>query len=123
LTRLTHALQKGQVKATKGITQLTRDTGQKVHTKYVENLSGTQPSMAADPLPVGVVSGELRSKAKSVQVNQYRVDEVNDAPHSGWIEHGTAKMAPRRPLGDAVQQVGEELPGDMGEVNREIWRE
>ena len=91
---------------------------------YVENLSGSEPSTTEQPLPVGVRTGTLRAGAKVKQVNQYRADLYNDVPYAGFIEDGTRKMAPRRPLRDAVEQYTEgELPNDAHDVVVRVWRE
>lgn len=87
-----------------------------VYQIYYENLSGSVPSTATRPLPVGVRSGDLRRGAKKRQINQYSGEVTNDVPYAGFIEAGTKHMAPRRPLGDAVGQVGEMVPGKMGQV-------
>lgn len=99
---------------------MTKDVLNVVHTVYVENLSGARPSTAAQPLPVGMRSGDLRAGAKKRQINQYAGEIVDDVDYSGWIEIGTWKMAPRRPLGNAVDLAGEMVPGEMGQVLTEI---
>ena len=122
LTRLMHGLEEGKVRLKVGITHLTRETGEAVLEKYVENLSGAEPSTAAKPLPVGVRTGTLRDGAELRQVNQYRADVKNEVYYSGFIENGTVHMAPRRPLKDAVEKVSAELPGEMRDVIVEVWR-
>ena len=100
----------------RGCSELTKGVMGTVHELYVENLSGGAPSTASRPLPVGMRSGDLRDGAKKVQVNQYRGDVFNEVPYAGFIESGTQHMAPRRPLGDAVDRAQEMLPGQVGQV-------
>jgi len=88
---------------------------------YRKNLSGSRPSTAARPLPVGVRTGWLLSRAQAVQINQYAYRVFNDADYSGWIEDGTRFMAPRRPLQDATDQIEEMVPGEMNDVVTEVW--
>ena len=99
-----------------GINELTKGLIEMTHTIYVENLSGSVPSTAEQPLPVGVRSGKLRRGAKKRQINQYSGEVTNDVEYAGFIEAGTRKMAPRRPLGDAVDQVSEMVPGRLDQV-------
>lgn len=99
-----------------GCNELTKGLLEMVHTVYVENLSGSVPSTASRPLPVGVRSGTLRRGAKKRQINQFSGEVTNDVPYAGFIETGTRHMAPRRPLGNAVDQVSELVPGKMGQV-------
>ena len=104
--------------------RMTKRSAWRIHDLYYENLSGYRPSTAEDPLPVGVRTGTLRAGAKVKQVNQFRADIVNDVPYSGFIEDGTRKMAPRRPLRNAVEQYTEgELPNDIHDVQVRVWRE
>lgn len=99
-----------------GINELTKGMIGMVHQVYVENLSGVSPSTAARPLPVGVRTGKLREGAKKRQINQYSGEVTNEVPYAGFIEVGTKHMAPRRPLGAAVDQVSEMVPGKMDQV-------
>ena len=99
---------------------MTKDMLEIVHQLYVDNLSGTQPSTASRPLPVGVRSGKLRDGAEKRQINQYAGEVVNDVEYSGFIEIGTSKMAPRRPLANAVDLAGGMVPGRMDQVMTEI---
>jgi HK97 gp10 family phage protein len=55
-------------------------------------------------------------------VNQFRFDVFNDAFYAAFIEDGTVKMTPRRPLGNAVDQVSNKVPGEMGKVVAKAWR-
>jgi len=98
------------------VNDLTKTLIGDVHTIYVENLSGSVPSTASRPLPVGVRSGDLRRGAKKRQINQYAGEVTNEVPYAGFIEAGTRKMAPRRPLGDAVDQVEQMVPGELDKV-------
>ena len=123
MTNLTQALAQGRRMTARELSKFTQVAGGHVLDLYKDNLSGRVPSTAERPLPVGIVSGELLDSADMKQVNQYRVDVVNDAPHSGWIEKGTSKMAPRRPLEDAVQEYTQgDLPDDANQVIRDVWR-
>lgn len=98
------------------VSGLTKTLTGSVHEIYVDNLSGSVPSTATHPLPVGVRSGDLRRGAKKRQINQYAGEVTNEVPYAGFIEVGTRKMAPRRPLGDAVDQVGQMVPGELDKV-------
>ncbi len=99
-----------------GINELTKGLIEMVHTIYYDNLSGSVPSTAEHPLPVGMQTGDLRRGAKKRQINQYSGEVFNDVHYAGFIEAGTKKMAPRRPLGDAVDQVSEMVPGKLDQV-------
>ena len=124
LTQLVAATQKAKSRWPRSANALTKKAGGELLDLYKDNLSGSVPSTAEDPLPVGIRSGTLLEGAEMVQVNQYRADIKNDVPYSGFIEDGTYKMAPRRPLADAVEQyTGEELPNDAMEVVVDVWRE
>lgn len=98
------------------INELTKRMLDMVHATYVENLSGTVSSTAARPLPVGVRTGRLRAGATKRQINQYSGEITNDVPYAGFIEVGTRKMAPRRPLSDAVDKVSHLVPGELEKV-------
>ena len=100
---------------------MTKDLMNVHYALYVTNLSGTKPSTSSQPLPVGVDTNELRSSAQKRQINQFSYDIFNDAPHSAWIEFGTQKMTPRKPLQDASEQIEKQVPGKMGEVMRKVW--
>ena len=124
LSRFTGVLEKGKARIPPKFNDLTRTAGGIVLDLYKDNLSGRVPSTAAQPLPVGIRSGRLLEGAKMVQVNQYRVDVKNEVPYSAFLEFGTYKMAPRRPLSDAVEKfIGEDLPDEARRVMAEIWRE
>jgi hypothetical protein len=103
-------------KMIRGIDGLTKDMMDMLHQFYVENLSGSVPSTAARPLPVGVRSGRLRAGAMKRQINQYACEVSNTVYYAGFIEVGTRKMAPRRPLGDAVDKLSQMVPGKLGKV-------
>lgn len=98
------------------VNEYTKDVLEMVHQVYVENLSASGPRTAHSGLPVGVRSGTLRAGAQKRQINQYAGEVFNEVEYSGYIETGTRRMPPRRPLGDAVQQVEQMVPGRMGEV-------
>lgn len=100
----------------RGCSGLTKGVIGSVHQMYVENLSGSVPSTASRRLPVGMRSGALRDGARKAQVNQYKGEVFNEVGYAGFIENGTQHMAPRRPLGDAVDRAQEMLPGQVGEV-------
>lgn len=89
--------------------EATLELGQEHLILYKENLNGTAPSSASDPIPVGVRTGELLAGARlddggtgGGTVNQYVYSIKNDVPYAGWIEDGTAHMAPRHPLQNSV---------------------
>lgn len=91
----------------------TRELGEELLRLYRENLSGDQPSTADDPLPVGIVSGDLLAGAELRVLNQYSFEVVNAVPYSGFIEDGTEKMAPRRPLQNAADVQALHFDSDM----------
>jgi len=123
LTQMVFDLKSGvQQRMGRGVNDFTKSMIDTVHQLYVENLSGGAPSTASRPLPVGVRSGTLLAGAKKQQINQYRGDVFNEVPYSGFIEVGTYKMAPRRPLGNAVDLVRGMVPGEMGEVVTAVVR-
>jgi hypothetical protein len=101
---------------TPAVNQYTKDILDLAWQVYVDNLSASGPRTATSGLPVGVRSGTLRAGATKRQVNQYSGELTNDVPYAGFIEEGTQHMPPRRPLGDAVDWVGEMVPGRMGQV-------
>ena len=124
LARFMGVLERGKARIPPKFSDLTRRAGGQILDLYKDNLSGRAPSTAAHPLPVGIRTGTLLEGAKMTQVNQYRVDVENDVPYAGFIEAGTYKMAPRRPLKAAVDQfIDEDLPDEAREVMVEIWRE
>jgi hypothetical protein len=92
-----------------------------VHNRYKRNLSGRHPSTASHPLPVGIRSGTLLAGAQKRQINQYRGYIENLVPYSGFIEEGTYKMAPRRPLGAAVEVEERKTKYDAEAVMVEVW--
>lgn len=102
--------------------KMTKATMNLLHTIYVQNLSGSVPSTATSPLPVGVRTGTLKAGATKKQINQYKAEVFNDVIYSNWIEHGAKNLAPRRPLGNAVDQVGLHVPGEMAAVIGKVWR-
>lgn len=103
------------------INGMTKDLMNAHHALYVVNLSGTKPSTASSPLPVGVVTNDLRSKAEKRQINQYSYEIKNDSDHAEHIEFGTQKMVARRPLQNASEQIEKQVPGEMGKVMRKVW--
>lgn len=105
----------------KGANAMTKKAMNTIHATYVQNLSGAVPSTAVKPLPVGVRSGNLKAGAKKRQVNQYRCYVENLVPYSGFIENGTYKMAPRRPLADAVEKFEAGLQIEAEKVLVEVW--
>jgi hypothetical protein len=102
--------------------QMTKKLGRKLHERYVANLSGDVPSTTARPLPVGVVSGDLRSKAKLRQINQFAFVEENTSDHAAFIEVGTRHITPRRPLGEATDYLATLVPGAANEVVSKAWQ-
>jgi hypothetical protein len=102
--------------------KMTKATMNLLHTIYVQNLSGSRPSTTAHPLPVGIRTGTLKAGATKRQINQYKSEVFNDVLWSGFIEHGTVHMTARRPLGDAVDQTGQHVPGEMNQVMVSVWR-
>lgn len=103
------------------MSNLTQDTGETMLLRYQENLEGTVPSTASDPLPVGMRSGDLYDGANLRQINQYAFELSNDVDYSGWIEMGTEHMAPRHPLQDAVDITESEMDVTLDDVAREIF--
>jgi len=102
--------------------KMTKTIGGAIHDRYVDNLSGSRPSTDLHLLPVGVRSGTLLEGARSVQINQYKIEERNEVPYAGFIENGTRYMTARRPLGDAVDQVSKDVPGEMNNVLVDVWK-
>lgn len=103
------------------INLMTRSLMDTHHDRYVDNLEGASPSTTARPLPVGMVTGELRASARKRQINQFSYTIWNDAAHAGFIEDGTQHITPRRPLGDASDQIDVIVPGEMDDVVVEVW--
>ncbi len=95
----------------------TRELGEESIRLYRENLRGSQPSTAEDPLPVGIRTGALLAGAELHLLNQWAWEIINAVPWAGWIEDGTQFMAPRRPLGDAVDVLEKKL-GVEGAMDR-----
>jgi hypothetical protein len=123
LTQFTAAVAKARSNWPRCANKLTKTSSGQIADLYRDNLSGSQPSTSAQPLPVGVRTGTLLAGVEEVQINQFRMDIVNRVHYSGWIEHGTCKMTARRPLQVAVEDyTGESLPTDSMAVMREIWR-
>ena len=123
LTQFTAAVQKARISWPREANKLTVKASGEIADAYRENLSGSEPSTSARPLPVGIVTGDLLAGVQEKQINQYRMDIINEVHYSGWIEHGTRKMTARRPLQVAIEKyTGESLPTDTMDVLREIWR-
>ena len=114
------ALFKGKEKTAREIAALAKSEGNETLENYQKNLSGSQPSTSSSPLPVGIVTGELRSSA-SIVINDKSFVIFNSAEHAGWIELGTVKMAPRRPLGDAFGKLDRRILKRMDGVMNTIW--
>jgi len=113
----------GRAKKTMPLTsKMTKGLNDATYTLYVQNLSGSVPSTAAQPLPVGVRSGTLRSNAKRRMINQYSFMIENETFYAGFIEEGTRHLVPRRPLGNAVDQIQNKVPGEMGATMTKIWK-
>jgi len=102
-------------------TEMMRGLKEAIATLYTRNLSGAVPSTDWRPLPVGVRTGTLRAGVKAQMLNQYSFKVTNDVPYSGFIEVGTRYMAPRRPLGAAVDQIAGRVPSEMNKVLTEVW--
>ena len=103
------------------INDMTKDLMNAHHALYIINLSGTKPSTSSSPLPVGVRTGTLRAGAEKHQLNQYSYTIDNNVEYAGFIEAGTQKMTPRRPLANATEQIEKQVPGRMGEVITKVW--
>lgn len=86
--------------------------------RYIENLSGATPSTAADPLPVGIDSGDLIGHAwsDSQVTGENSFQLKNDSDHAGPVEFGTEHMEPRRPMGDAVDILESQMNAKLDEV-------
>lgn len=123
LTKLVSDLKRAKVVWPKEADKLTKKVGNEMLAFYQSNLSGSRPSTTAVPLPVGVVTGDLLEGAKMKQVNQFRTDVINDDFKAAWIEFGTSKMTPRRPLGAAVEEyTGGDFPNDANEVLPKVFK-
>jgi len=116
LTEMIMDLKNMPARMRREVNQYTKDVLEMTHQIYVENLSGSAPSTAGSPLPVGMRSRDLRNGAMKRQINQYACEVYNDVPYAGFIEVGTKKMVARRPLGDAIDQMDRIVPGRMGQV-------
>lgn len=99
----------------------TGELGVFVHEAYRENLSGMEPSTESNPLPVGVVSADLFMGAELHQLNQFAFEEINNVEYSGFIEDGTATMAPRKPLQDAVDKLTAKMGVEQEQILVEIF--
>lgn len=123
LTEFTAPLKSGRRRISSSANRMTKRLKNRMRKEYVANLSGAVPSSDESPLPVGVQSGELLQGARegSRQLNSWAFEQANSAPHAGHIEFGTSKMLPRRPLADAVDKVGETVPGEMAQVLGEVF--
>lgn len=104
------------------ISQMTNDLFDFVKSKYIDNLSGTSPSTSANPLPVGIDTGDLISHAEqdSHLLNQYAFQLANYSGHSDIIEFGTTYITPRLPMQDAINQLELELQIEMDSVMTSI---
>lgn len=102
------------------IAEMTRETGEETFLRYLENLEGSSPSTDSDPLPVGMRSGDLFSKAQLEIVNQYAWTIKNESDHAAFIEFGTSKMAAREPLNDAVDILERQMDAKLDEGMRSI---
>ena len=70
MTQLVAALQKGKARWPREADKLTKKAGNELLAFYQGNLAGSKPSTAAQPLPVGQITGELYEGAKMKQINQ-----------------------------------------------------
>jgi hypothetical protein len=110
-------------RAPREIRKMAKKSGWAVLDNYKKNLRGSEPSTAERPLPVGRRTGRLYEGAQiqnkpSAFRDQWTV--FNETPYSGWLEFGTSKMVPRRPLQVAVETVSNETPAEMGRVIEDI---
>lgn len=104
-----------------GISDLTSDLQDMLVTEYKANLSGDSPSTAANPLPVGIRTGDLLNGVSSTQDNQYSFTLTNPVEHAGWIEDGTETMEPRHPLQTAVDTMESELEDKAQEMLDKVF--
>jgi hypothetical protein len=102
--------------ASREMAGMTRDLGDDMLQLYRDNLEGSEPSTAANPLPVGMRSGDLYAGATLSVTNQYAFSLYNDTPWAGFIENGTVKMAPRLPLANTVETVEQYMDVTLDEV-------
>lgn len=113
-------------KLQKNISQATSDLFDLTLQKYVDNLSGGQPSTDSAPLPVGIDTGDLLGHAEqdSHMLNQYAFEIRNDSDHAGYIEFGTEKMqVARAPLQDAVNQLESEMDTVLDDVVQQSFEQ
>lgn len=106
-------------KAENSIPEMTSRTGEATFQKYQDNLQGSQPSTDENLLPVGMVSGDLYSKAQ-LTVNDYSWGIENQSDHAGFIEYGTSKMVARAPLQDAMNSFEEDVQDDIDSTMESI---
>lgn len=99
-----------------GISEMTDALAATTFQSYLNNLEGSVPSTTANPLPVGIDTGDMLANAQLIRTNQYAFQIVNYSEHAGFIEDGTKYITPRRPLQNAVDKLEEAVPGDMDEV-------
>jgi hypothetical protein len=110
IVEIQYALERVAGLAEREIEAFVDDIVDDVHEQYVANLSGSVPSTAARPRPVGVRTGKLRAGAKKERARTNTVTGrttgrvYDETPYAGFIEFGTRKMAPRQPLADALDQ-------------------
>lgn len=96
------------------ISSMLADLANAVADAYRENLSGEMPSTADDPLPVGIVTGELLDGVSVVGEGEEQT-VINPVDHAGYIEYGThnkdgsVKIVPRLPLSAAIDTVTQDM--------------
>lgn len=120
LTRLMTGLSRAPDVTDQHLSDWTKELGDEFLQAYQDNLSGSSPSTADSPLPVGIRTGELIAGATLTQTNQFSFQITNTSDHAGEIEYGTSVMAPRRPLQDVIDKMGALIGEQIGEVQQSI---
>ena len=125
LTRLFTGITNMPAFAQSALHDMTEALGTELLQAYKDNLNGVVASTADDPLPVGVRTGELLAGAQleanaGQAVNQHAFRIVNNTPWAGFIEDGTVKMAPRRPLGAAIDKMADRFGAAVGQAMTKI---
>lgn len=118
LTDLILALGKIPENMNHELANMTQELFDETLLRYIENLSGSVPSTAADPLPVGIVSGDLIEHAwsDSKVTGENSFELRNESDHAAFTEFGTEKMEPRHPLQDAVDILESQMNAKLDEV-------
>lgn len=86
---------------------------------YDHPKAGTYQASAPGEYPANVTGANLRSIGYEVPSDRYFWFGAG-APHSGYLEGGTSKMAPRPMLGNAVRDAGDQVTNLLGQVTYRV---